>query len=482
MAGKGPEIERFQKSMRTLLNRFIAHPGHLTMLLACALLALSAPALAQIKRAPEKEFSRFYLENGLEVIVVQNNFVPIATIELAVRNGSFTEGAEYAGLSHLYEHMFFKANGEYKSSTEFMGELSSLGILYNATTREEVVYYYFTLPVANLDKGLKIMADAVQFPRFDSTELEREREVVLGEFDRHESAPFFPFSRAMDSALWGEHVVRKQPIGQRPVIKTATPEKMRTIQKKYYIPNNSLLIVAGDVDSANVHMMVKQYFSSWERGADPFKNDPPPQPKPLAAKRLVTVPIPGVDLSQVEFMWHGPSIGVDNEATYAADVFIFILQQPQSRFQRKLVESGVTQGAGINYYTQRYTGPISAQAVTTPEQTTRALQMLWDEIQLFDSPDYFTDDELETAKSILRVRALYESEETSDWVHTPAFWWSTTGLDYYMSYIDNLSKVTRTDIQNYVRKYIKGKNYVLGIGTNPQTLASLNLKPSEVLK
>jgi len=450
--------------------------------LALFLFLICLPAAAQIRRAPEKEFSRFRLDNGLEVIVVQNNFVPIVTIELAVRNGSFTEGPEFAGLSHLYEHMFFKANGEYETSQDFISALSSLGALYNATTREEVVYYYFTLPVANLDKGLEIMANSVQTPRFDPVELEREREVVLGEFDRHESNPFFPFSRAMDSVMWKENVVRKQPIGQRNVIKTATPEKMRAIQEKYYIPNNSLLIVAGDVDSASVHQMVEEHFSSWERQPDPFKNNPPPMPKPLEKKELVTVTVPGVDIAQVQYEWHGPSIGIDNASTYAADVFIFILTQPQSRFQRRLVESGIAQGAGFNYYTQRYVGPISAQVVTTPTQTRKALDALWEEIQAFDSPDYFTDEELATAKQILRMQALYESEETSDWVHTPAFWWSTTGLDYYMGYIDNLAKVTRQDIQNYVRKYIKGKNYVLGVATNPQTLQQLNLKPSEVLR
>lgn len=454
----------------------------LLAVIAAAFVSSTANLHAQSRRAPEKEFARFTLSNGLEVIVVRNNFVPIATIELAVRNGSFTEGPEYAGLSHLYEHMFFKANGEYETSQDFITTLNSLGILYNATTREEVVYYYFTLPSTNLEKGLEIMANTVQTPRFDSVELEREREVVLGEFDRHESAPFFPYSRAMDDAMWGEHVVRKQPIGQRPVIKTATPEKMRFIQRKYYIPNNSLLIVAGDVDSATVAPLVERYFSNWSRQEDPFVKDPPPMAKPLESKKLVTVPIPGVDIAQVEFQWHGPSVGVDNAATYAADVFIFILQQPQSRFQRKLVESGIAQGAGINYYTQRYVGPISAQIVAKPENTLTGLRALWEEVQAFDSPDYFTDEELATAKEILRMRALYESEETSDWVHTPAFWWSTTGLDYYVGYVDNLAKVTREDIQNYVRKYIKGKNYVLGIGTNPETLRSLNLKPAEVLR
>lgn len=446
---------------------------------------LQLPLAAQPPRAgqnlPEKEFARFWLPNGLEVIVVENHFVPIATIELAVRNGSFTEGPEYAGLSHLYEHMFFKANSQYKSSQEFMSRLSNLGILYNATTREEVVYYYFTLPVMNLEKGVEIMSDAVQFPHFRADELEKEREVVLGEFDRQESSPLFDFTRAMDSAMWGDLIVRKQPIGQRGVIKTATPEKMRTIQQRYYVPNNSLLIVAGDVDSATVYRYVKKHFSTWKRTVDPFKDNPPPMAPPLAKKKFVSVGA-AIDLAVAEYQYYGPSVGLDNAATYAADVFIYILNQQQSRFQRRLVESGVAEGAGFGYYTQRYVGPISIQISTTPDKLRKGMEALWDEIQAFDSPDYFTDEELATSKEVLRMQALYESEETSEWVHNPSFWWSTTGLDYFVGYVDNLGKVTRADIQRFVRTYIKGKNYILGVATSPQAMAQLNLKPSEVLR
>jgi len=453
--------------------------------MAVILFVVSAPlslsAQPASSRAPEKEFARFVLPNGLEVMAVENRFVPIVTIELAVRNGSFTEGPEYAGLSHLYEHMFFKANSEYKSSEEFISRLGTLGILYNASTREEVVNYYFTLPVSNLEKGMEVMSDAVQFPYFDEAELEREREVVLGEFDRQESSPLFAFDRVLDSLIWGDHVVRKQPIGQRAVIQSATPEKMRTIQKKYYLPNNSLLIVAGDIDSATVYRLARKYFSSWKEGPDPFKNDPPPMAHPLMKKTFAQVPSP-LDLAVIEYRWHGPSVGIDNAATYAADVFIYILAQQQSRFQRRLVESGVCDGAGFNYYTQRYVGPISLQVSCKPENIRRALDAVWQEIQAFDAADYFTDEELETSKESLRMRSLYESEETSDWVHTPAFWWSTTGLDYYTGYIDNLARVTRADIQRFVRQYIKDKNYVLGVTSNPQALSRAHLTAQEVLR
>lgn len=431
---------------------------------------------------PEKSYVSFELPNGLQVVVVENHLTPIVTIELAVRNGSFTEGPEYAGLSHLYEHMFFKGNENFQTSQSFLSYLSRIGAIWNATTREEVVNYYFTLPSLNLEAGMELMANTIQTPLFEATELEREREVVLGEFDRHEANPFFAFNRALDSITWGDNFTRKEPIGQRPVIKTATPKKMRYIQHKYYIPNNSLLIVAGDVDSASVHKLTEKYFNSWERGPNPFEVEPPPYPEPLSQKYLLQIPAP-VDIVQSTYQWHGPSVGLDPKATYAADVFIFILRQNQSRFQRKLVESGLAQSAGFGYYTQNYTGPISVSIATNPEKTKEAMNVLWNEIQAFDSPDYFTDEELETAKAILRVDHLYDAEETTEWAHTIGFWWSTTGgLDYFRGYLDNLSKVTREDVQNFVRTYIKGKNYVLGISTNPTALRELAFTPETMLR
>ncbi len=428
--------------------------------------------------APEKSYISFTLDNGLEVVVVENHLAPIATVELAVRNGSFTEGPEFAGLSHLYEHMFFKGNRDFPRSQKFLSYLSDIGAIWNATTREEVVYYYFTLPSMNLELGMELMANTIQTPLFDREELEKERLVVLGEFDRHEASPLFSYSRVLDSITWRENFTRKEPIGQRDVIGSATAEQMREIQSKYYIPNNSLLVVAGDVDSATVHAYAEEYFESWERGPDPFEADPPPFPEPLPSKLLVQVPSP-VDLVQMTYQFHGPSVGLDPGATYAADVFIYILQQDQSRFQQALVESGLAQSAGFSYYTQNYTGPIAVTIVTTPEKAIDALQALWKEVQAFDDPGYVTDEELETAKAILRVEHIYDAEETTEWTHTLGFWWSTTGgLDYFRGYLDNLSRVTHNDIRDFITTYMTGKNYVLGVTSREEVLRDLNLTES----
>src|ERR1051325_4766993 len=104
------------------------------------------------------------LSNGLEVIVLEDHSVPLVTIELAVKNGSYTEPPEYNGLSHLYEHMFFKANRAIATQEDYLKKIGQLGIAYNGTTREEVVDYYFTTVSANLRTAMNFMRDAARYP------------------------------------------------------------------------------------------------------------------------------------------------------------------------------------------------------------------------------------------------------------------------------------------------------------------------------
>src|SRR6185436_15715219 len=94
--------------------------------------------------------------------------------------------------------------------------------------------------------------------------------------------------------------------------------------------------------------------------------------------------------------WQGPSIGKDDASTYAADVFSYILRQPDSRFQKNLVDSGLVAGIDLGYYTQRNVGPITLTAQTTPDKARAATKAIYNEIAHFNDKDYFTDKQLET--------------------------------------------------------------------------------------
>src|SRR6185312_14028412 len=145
------------------------------------------PAAAAGMRATlEKVIHKTVLPNGLEVIVIENHGVPLATVEIDVKNGAFTQTPEYEGLAHMYEHMFFKANASYPEPEQFVQRAAELGAVFNGSTREEVVNYYITLPSDSVAAGLGFLASAFRAPLFRSDELESERQVVLGEYDRQE--------------------------------------------------------------------------------------------------------------------------------------------------------------------------------------------------------------------------------------------------------------------------------------------------------
>jgi zinc protease len=431
------------------------------------------------------------LPNGLEVIVLPDSSVPIVTIELVARNGSFTEPLELNGLSHLYEHMFFKTNkalavyrcellsktgnlqryAQYgcaekmKSKAEvgnvdYFNEIDRYGYTQNGTTNEEHVNYFFTTTSAGLPTLMRYMRDAVRFPLFDEDEFQREIQVVIGELERNESNPFYYLDRTLMDKLFYKYPTRKRPGGTRETVLSATTEKMRTIQNRYYVPNNMALIVTGDTEAEKVFRLAEELFGSWERRkTEPFVEFPlvehPPLPKSEGI--IVEQPIQNVI---VQIGWHGPSIGKDDASTYAADVFSYIVEQPNSRFSRAMIDSGLAVETNVHYYTQRNVGPIRVTLVTSPEKAKNALSKLYSEISQFTNPDYFTDEELENAKSLIEASNLFDREKLSEYSHILGFWWSSTGIDYYRGYHKNLRAVSRQDINRYIKTYIHDKNHI----------------------
>jgi zinc protease len=440
----------------------------------------AAPARTTTAKAGSDIASKV-LANGLEVVVLEDHSVPIVTIELAVRNGSFTEPPELNGLSHLYEHMFFKANRAIANAEQYLQKIGQLGIAYNGETREEVVEYYFTTTSPNLRAAMNFMRDATRYPLFDDGEFERERQVVIGEIDRNESEPGYYLNKEMNERLFYKYTSRKQPLGNRKTVAGATTAMMRLIQGRYYVPNNSALVITGDVQAEDIYKMAQEFFGEWpRRDKDPFAEFPMVEHPSLPKSEGVVIKQPIANVF-IEIGWQGPSIGKDDAATYAADTFSFIMAQPDSRFQRNLVDSGLVNGVGIFYYTQRNTGPITIAAQTSPEKAQAALKAIYAEISHFNDKDYYTDEQLESAKALLEADDLYSREKFDEYAKTLGFWWSSTGIDYFRGYLGNLRRTSRTDIGRYVTTYIQGKPHIGLAMISEQAQQQAKLTPEDLI-
>jgi zinc protease len=441
--------------------------------------AFPPPAESQ-RAALERMIQRRTLPNGMELVVVENHGVPLATLEINVRNGAFTQTPTTEGVAHLYEHMFFKGSTNYPHPDAFLFRAAELGATFNGTTQEERVNYYVTLPADSIQGGMEWLAGALRSPTFDAQELRREREVVIGEYDRAESSPYFRLNQRMDSLLYGSEVGRKNTIGRREVILSATPEILREIQGRYYVPNNSVLIVTGDVDPAKTFALAERTFGDWRRGADPFEAHPVPPIPPLTVSKAVVAEEPVSD-ALILVQWQGPSVREDPEATYAADVFSDVLNGAGSTLQTRLVESGLFQSVGVNYYTLSNVGPITIAAVVAPSRLREGVAALHREIAQLADPGYYTDGELEPVKRQRAVSTMLNLERASGFAHQLGFWWSVVGLDYFMGYVDNMAARTVDDLRGYAATYIVGKPHVIGAILSPQNRQALALEERDLL-
>lgn len=441
---------------------------------------LSAAGFAQLRLPEHYYWSK--LPNGLEIVIIENDKVPLATIEIAVRNGAFTEGPEFSGLSHLFEHMFFKANQDYPDQEKFLKRVQELGAIWNGTTGNERVNYFFTFDKDSLNAGLRFMNAAIRFPIYRPEDMQKERPVVDGEFQRLESNPNAQLYLAVQKKIWGELITRKNPIGIHEVINTATPEKMMTIKNKYYYPNNSLLVICGDVKHQDAFAQAEKIFGSWTRSDfDPFTKYPIPDFLPLTSTQYFVMESTLAQTPFEIYMWQGPDTRNDSASTVAADVFFTILGMNSSKWQQALVDKGLTQLAAAQYSTEKYVGPVSVVLLPNPTKLKLCNDEVLNQIKQWGNDDYYTDEQLRNAKEILRRSAIRQQEKPSAQASYVTYNWCSTSLDYMTDYEKNLQKIKREDINRFIIRYITGKSYVAGMvinpGMNKRLNASENFKP-----
>ncbi|MEZ6185174.1 MAG: insulinase family protein [Planctomycetota bacterium] len=445
--------------------------------LALAVLA----ALAVSAQAGEPVLDVSELGNGLDLIVVEKHNAPLVTIEIAVKTGSFTETPDTNGLSHLYEHLFFKGNAALPTQDAYMRRVRELGISFNGTTSTERVNYFITLPSRNFAAGMEFMADAILHPLFNEDELVQERKVVIGEYDRNEATPSHYLFKATREALYGEQAYRKNPLGERHVILSATQETMYDFQSTYYLPNNAALFVVGDVNPTEVKVLTERLLGArrWASGPDPHALPREPLPR-LGQSQAFFVAHPAARTVTLAATWPGPDVGRDERATFVADVWGTLCGLPSARLQRAFRDSATTNGVRLGYYTQREGGEVSANAQVRDGKVQEARALLFQELTAMAEPGYWTEQELALAKRELRIDRAYSAEAGADFSHTLSFWWASSSLDYYRRYLDAVDAVTPDELAGFVRNYVLGRPHVVGVLANQATLDGLGF-PAEAL-
>lgn len=428
-----------------------------------------AAAIALPAGSAAQDLTSRTLDNGLEVVVVPRTKVPFSTVQIAFRGGAFTQTSQdMHGLPHVLEHMLFQRE-EQAFSADLNKRISDLDASYNAVTAEETVRYYFTVPAKNTVGAIEVLGDMVRKATFDAKALEAEKRVVRGELERRAAEPTLLLITTADRQLWTDAGwARKNAGGNVLSVNDASTQRLKTLYEKYYLPNNAILIVTGDVDADAAFSAAEKAFGSWKKGGDPLADVPPLEIPPLDAisKEFVTS-----EVRDVTFLvrWHGPSAVSQRSATYTADLFSGVVNLPTSGTQQRLVDTGLFESVSMGYTTRRFVGQVELWARTTPEKAAAAAGALGRELRQLVSPEYYSEADVKLAQKRQRVFHAFNTESASAVNDVIADFWTSVDLNYYKTYFTELDARGPSDINDYVNTFLKGKNFAVTVLLSPET-------------
>ena len=227
--------------------------------------------------AQQVDFTEFDLENGLHVILHQDNLAPVVTTSIMYDVGGKDGDRERTGFAHFFEHLLFEGSKNIGRG-EFMKIIPANGGTFNANTSQDRTYYFETFPSNKLELGLWLESERMLHPVIDQVGVDTQNEVVKEEKRQRYDAPYGKLLKVLNENLFKVHPYKDQNIGKMEHLDAATLEEFMAYHKAYYGPNNAVLIVAGDIDTEKTVELVKKYFDDIPRGNEVVRNFPKEEP------------------------------------------------------------------------------------------------------------------------------------------------------------------------------------------------------------
>ncbi len=224
--------------------------------------------------AQQIEFEEYDLANGMHVILHQDNSAPVVTTSVMYHVGAKDENPERTGFAHFFEHLLFEGTENIERG-EWFNIVSANGGSNNANTTADRTYYYEVFPSNNVELGLWMESERLLHPVINQIGVDTQNEVVKEEKrQRIDNSPYgaLSYGIAVQPHLFKKHPYQFSVIGSMEHLDAATLEEFKTFNDKYYVPNNAVLVVAGDIDVPEVKKMINQYFGPIPKG-DPIERD-----------------------------------------------------------------------------------------------------------------------------------------------------------------------------------------------------------------
>jgi len=409
------------------------------------------------------------LSNGLRVLLKEIHTAPLISSWIWYRVGARDEVKGLTGITHWVEHMQFKGTPEFPANM-LDKAIARVGGVWNAFTHLDWTTYFETMPADKIDLALRLEADRMVNSVYDLEEVASERMVIISEREGNENEPSFLLGEAVQGAAFRAHAYHHEVIGEMADLQTITRDDLYAHYKSYYVPNNAVLAVAGDFDSDEMLLRIKELYEPVPAGPEPerFAQPEPPQDSEIR----LSVEGPGettyvqvcyrfphathpdfYPLSILNTLFSGPS---------GLNIFGGGISNKTSRLYRALVDKewvvGVYGSAQATIDPFLYT---IALTIHPDKQAEEALSVLDDEIKRVQD-EVISEDEVNRAIKQARALFAYGSENISN----QAFWMGHSEMfaDYtwFENYLDNLAAVTPASVQRVAQEYLRSQSRVVG--------------------
>lgn len=420
-------------------------------------LSLGMAVIAFVSFAQKVEFTEYDLDNGLHVILHQENSAPVVTVGVMYQVGAKDEEPGRTGFAHFFEHLLFEGTQNIERGKWF-DIVSANGGSNNANTTQDRTYYYETFPSNKLEMGLWMESERMMHPIIEQVGVDTQNEVVKEEKrQRIDNAPYgkIIYRTGVDKHLFKKHPYGQSVIGSMDDLNAAKLDEFRSFNEKYYNPNNATLVVAGDIDMDEAKKMIKDYFG-------PIKNNAERNIRkmivedPITETRYATEYDQNIQIPVKLFSYITPK-SVDKDA-YVMDFISAVLTGGNSsRMYKRMVEDEqvALQVLAFNSASQDY-GTYTMGALAKGDIELDKLATMMDEEIVKLQKELISEREYQ--KLLNQFEADYASANSS--IQGIAGSLATYnmlqgGTDQINKQLDMYRSVTREDIRRAANQYLK---------------------------
>lgn len=487
-----------QKARRRARRRALGRP--VATIVACALAIFTSSAVADDatgeadakpassrpsdeqdpKKVTEIEgISQYTLDNGVEVLLFPDPSKEVVTVNMTVFVGSRHEGYGEAGMAHLLEHMLFKGTPTHPNVPEL---LQDRGGRFNGTTWTDRTNYYETLPASdeNLEFALKLEADRLINSYIKGEDLESEMTVVRNEFERTENSPLRILMQRIQATAYEWHNYGQSTIGNRSDIERVPVVKLRKFYRKFYRPDNSMVIVAGKFDPEKALEYIDTYFGALQVPDTPLDDTYTVEP-PQDGERTVVLRRVG----EVQYTGAAYHIPPGSHPDFAAIKALYYIlgDEPSGRLYKQMVEKEIASNVFSLAYAFREPGLFMALAeVPDSNSIEQARAKLIEVVEESFHENPVTEQEVERAKqNILKQREL-EASETDRLAVSLSEWAAQGDWRLYFLFRDRVEKLTTQQVQQAAEKYFVRNNRTVGLFIPSEEAERVKIPESPDLK